>query len=90
MTGHSAELQLTIEIDSDPIRGSATRSAGEPQLFCGWMELVAVIEASRLGVNRAPGAASDAELGGARGGLVAAAKPRGQSWGDVRRASGVM
>jgi hypothetical protein len=79
MAGRSAELKLTIEVDSDPITGSVTGGTGEPRLFCGWMELVAVIEAVRLGVNRAAGAALDAELGGRRGGLVAAAKARGHS-----------
>jgi hypothetical protein len=68
MTGRSTELQLTIQIDSDPITGSVSGSTGEPQLFCGWMELVAVIEAVRLGVDRPSGATSDKELGGARGG----------------------
>jgi hypothetical protein len=68
MTGHSTDLHLSIELDSDPIAGSVSGNVGEPQLFCGWMELVAVIEAVRLGAERAPGAALDAELGGARGG----------------------
>lgn len=66
MTGRSTQLHLTIEIDSDPITGSVSGGTGEPQLFCGWMELVAVIEAVRLGVERAPGRVPDAELGGAR------------------------
>ena len=79
MARSSAELHLSIEIDSDPIAGSASGSTGEPRLFCGWMELVAVIEAARLGANRAAGAALDTELGRRRGGLVAAAKARGQS-----------
>jgi hypothetical protein len=68
MTGRSTELQLTIQIDSDPITGSVLGSTGEPQLFCGWMELVAVIEAVRVGADRPSGAASDTEFGGARGG----------------------
>lgn len=68
MAGQSADLNLSIEIDSDPITGSVSNGAGEPQLFCGWMELVAAIEAVRLGVDRTPGAASATELGGARGG----------------------
>lgn len=69
MPARSAVLTVVIEIDSDPIAGSVSRDPGEPQLFCGWMELVAAIEAVRLGVvNRAPEEAPDAELGGARGG----------------------
>jgi hypothetical protein len=79
MAGQSAELKLTIEVDSAPITGSVTPGAGESRLFCGWMELVAVIEAVRLGANRVPGAALDHQLGGGREGLVAAAKIRGQS-----------
>lgn len=79
MSGRSAELHLSIEVGSDPVTGSVSGPNGEPQLFCGWMELVAVIEAVRLGVDRAAGAALDSELAGRRGGLVAAAKPRGQS-----------
>jgi hypothetical protein len=78
MSGRSAELHLSIEVGSDPVTGSVSGPNGEPQLFCGWMELVAVIEAVRLGVDRA-GAALDSELVGRRGGLVAAAKPRGRS-----------
>ena len=68
MTGRNTELSLSIQIDSDPITGSVSTSGGEPQLFCGWMELVAAIEAVRLGANGAPGAVLDTELGGARGG----------------------
>ena len=79
MAERSAELHLSIEVDSDPITGSATGANGEPQLFSGWMELVAAIEAVRLGVDRAAGAALDTELVGRRGGLVAAVKPRGRS-----------
>ena len=68
MTGRSTDLHLSIEVDSDPITGSVSGSSGEPRLFCGWMELVAVIEAVRLGANRASGAALDADHGGRREG----------------------
>jgi hypothetical protein len=68
MTGRSTELHLTIQIDSDPITGLVTGSTGEPQLFCGWMELAAVIEDVRLGADRPSGATTDTELGDARGG----------------------
>ena len=68
MSGHSTELHLSIEVESDPIAGWVSGDAGEPRGFSGWMELVAVIEAARLGAERAPGAALEAELGGARGG----------------------
>ena len=68
VAGTSADLHLSINIDSDPIAGSANGSTGEPQPFCGWMELVTVIEAARLGAERTPGATSGTELGGSRGG----------------------
>jgi hypothetical protein len=47
MTRHSKELHLSIEIDSDPITGLVSVDTGDPRGFCGWMELVAVIEAVR-------------------------------------------
>jgi hypothetical protein len=39
-----AELILAIDLDSDPICGSVTRAGGEPQSFCGWIDLVEAIE----------------------------------------------
>ncbi len=43
------ELELVIEIDSDPISGSLT-VGGRPEAsrFTGWIELVAAIEAARV------------------------------------------
>lgn len=43
----AARLQLSIEIDSDPISGSLSREASEPRAFCGWMELAEAIESVR-------------------------------------------
>ncbi len=43
----AAELQLSIEIGSDPISGSVTVAGGAPQKFTGWIELVAAIESVR-------------------------------------------
>jgi hypothetical protein len=45
--GRSAQLRLSIEIDSDPIRGSVAVGSGAPQGFSGWIELVAAIESAR-------------------------------------------
>lgn len=47
VTERSAHLCLSIEVDSDPISGSVAVAAGVPQEFCGWIELVAAIEAAR-------------------------------------------
>jgi hypothetical protein len=58
MTRHSKELHLSIEIDSDPIAGLVSVDTGDPRGFCGWMELVAAIEAVRH--QGQPGAASPA------------------------------
>jgi hypothetical protein len=40
-------LELSIESDSEPIRGSIAVAGGEPQAFGGWIELAAAIEAAR-------------------------------------------
>ena len=40
-------MQLSIEIESEPITGSVTLGAGAPQHFSGWIELVAAIESAR-------------------------------------------
>jgi hypothetical protein len=57
MARDSKELHLSIEIDSDPITGLVSVDTGEARGFCGWMELVAVIEAVRHneGAGRAGG-----------------------------------
>ena len=47
MDGPAARLELSIDVGSDPIRGSVVVEAGAPQPFCGWMELTAAIEAVR-------------------------------------------
>ena len=47
MDGPAARLELSIDVGSDPIRGSVVVEAGAPQPFCGWMELTAAIEAAR-------------------------------------------
>ncbi len=40
-------MQLSIEIGSEPIRGSVAVDHGAPQEFSGWIELVAAIESAR-------------------------------------------
>jgi hypothetical protein len=42
-----AQLQLSIEVDSDPIAGSLSVGPGVPQPFTGWIELVELIEEAR-------------------------------------------
>lgn len=68
VSGTATELQLSIEIDSEPIAGSVAIAGGRPQNFCGWIELVAAIES----VRSASGG-GDKTLGfipGANGGAV--------------------
>ena len=43
----ATQVQLSIEIDSDPIAGSVAVEEGAPQRFSGWIELVATIESAR-------------------------------------------
>ena len=43
----TANLQLSIDVDSDPITGSVSGGANRLQPFNGWIELVAAIEAAR-------------------------------------------
>ena len=47
VTSRSAQVQLSIDIDSEPIAGSVTMDSGAPQRFTGWIELVATIESAR-------------------------------------------
>jgi hypothetical protein len=45
----SAQLNLAIDLDSDPISGSAVGSDGERRRFNGWIDLVELIEEARAG-----------------------------------------
>ena len=69
VTGRAANMQLSIEIGSDPISGSFSVDAGAPQQFRGWIELVAAIESVRHtasgGIDETLGA-----LHGARRGAI--------------------
>ncbi len=44
---HAAQMQLSIDIGSEPITGSVTVDSGMTQPFSGWIELVAAIESAR-------------------------------------------
>jgi hypothetical protein len=48
-----AQLNLAIDIDSEPISGSATWSDGEPRRFSGWIDLAALIEEVRASAAEA-------------------------------------
>lgn len=43
----AAQMQLSIEIGSEPISGSVSLAGGNSQEFCGWIELVETIESAR-------------------------------------------
>jgi hypothetical protein len=47
MTERATHLKLAVDVGSDPITGSLTGEGGDPKDFCGWIELVAAIEAAR-------------------------------------------
>ena len=47
MTRRAAEMQLSIEIGSEPIAGSVSVGGGKTRQFCGWIELVETIESAR-------------------------------------------
>lgn len=53
MTGRTALLKLSIEVESDPIHGSLSTGSGDVRQFSGWIELVAAIEGARAGDPRA-------------------------------------
>ena len=42
---------MVVEVGSDPITGTVVVGNGEPESFCGWIELVATIEAARYEVG---------------------------------------
>jgi hypothetical protein len=45
----ATQLKLAVDVGSDPITGSVAVGEGAPTSFCGWIELVAAIEAVRHG-----------------------------------------
>jgi hypothetical protein len=55
VTSPTAHLELSIDVESDPISGSVSNGAHGPRPFTGWIELVAAIEAARSSVAGAGG-----------------------------------
>jgi len=53
VTKDTAHVELSIELDSDPITGLVSHGSQNSRPFSGWVELVAAIEAAR-----SPGASS--------------------------------
>jgi hypothetical protein len=47
VTKRAKHLKLAVDVGSDPITGSMAVGPGAPTRFCGWIELVAAIEAVR-------------------------------------------
>lgn len=47
VTRRAAQMQLSIEIDSEPISGEVAVAGGNSRQFCGWIELVETIESAR-------------------------------------------
>ena len=47
MTERATHLKLAVDVGSDPITGCVVVGGGDPRRFCGWIELVAEIEAAR-------------------------------------------
>jgi hypothetical protein len=47
VTERATHLKLAVDVGSDPITGSVVVGGGDPRSFCGWIELVAEIEAAR-------------------------------------------
>jgi hypothetical protein len=41
----TARVSLSIDVGSDPIRGSLNIGQEQPEPFCGWVELASAIEA---------------------------------------------
>jgi hypothetical protein len=56
VTERATHLKLAVDVGSDPITGSVEVGGGDPRSFCGWIELVAEIEAARYdGLGDTPG-----------------------------------
>ena len=54
MTERAAHLKLAVDVGSDPISGSVAVGSGHARSFCGWIELVAEIEAARYDGDALP------------------------------------
>jgi hypothetical protein len=69
VSGDVAQLELSIDVDSDPITGSVTVGGESPHKFSGWIELVAAIETAR-NTSDPGGEKSLGSFPGANGGAV--------------------
>ena len=58
VTERATHLKLAVDVGSEPITGSLAVGGGDPRSFCGWIELVAEIEAARYNGEGAPGIAA--------------------------------
>jgi hypothetical protein len=47
VSGRSADVTLSIELESEPISGRVSTEYGAARRFSGWIELVEAIEAAR-------------------------------------------
>jgi hypothetical protein len=47
VSNRTVNLSVSIDIGSEPIKGSVSNGNRDPQAFSGWIELVAAIEAAR-------------------------------------------
>jgi hypothetical protein len=47
MGGWDAQVKLSIEVGSDPIRGTVAIGSAQPRGFQGWIELVELLESVR-------------------------------------------
>ena len=74
MASGTTNLELAIEMDSDPISGSVSNGSHGAQPFSGWIELVAAIEAARTSGGPIAGLG---EPGGQILGSLPGAKARG-------------
>lgn len=67
MPSRAAQMELSIEIGSNPIAGSVSMGNGASQQFRGWIELAATIESARetgsSGVGESLGSISGASGG---------------------------
>ena len=59
MSRYSVNVNLSIDLESDPISGCLSAEVDpEPRRFSGWVELAGAIEAVRLRLPRGVGAES--------------------------------
>jgi hypothetical protein len=59
VTERATQLKLAVDVGSDPITGSVVVAGGDPRSFCGWIELVAEIEAARHNGGRVGAGVAD-------------------------------